>query len=401
MALKLLINSLFRGGAEKQFAALSALLPADAVILLENEIRQRTDPATLRTLSSHTSGTPSALKTAAIPLYARRLSALTGPSDTVLSFMERANIVNVIAARSSGHRAVICERTRPSGEFSGLRGALMRPLIKRYYPRAALVVANSEGVSKDLTDNFSVPAEKIRVVHNGYDTAGIAALAGAPLDAAWSEVYKRPVLVTSGRLTAAKGQWHLLRIFKSVKTASPDAALVLVGDGELKDQLTELAAGLGLKAFTGADAPPPDADVYFTGFRENPFPFLAKARLFVFTSLWEGFPNSLVEAMACGVPVMAADCSSGPREIISPDTPFTRSAARPENAPYGMLMPVLSGARRGSSPLEPAEEAWAAALIGLMNDKTALQCYAGAGAARAADFGLAKAVAGWESILTQ
>jgi hypothetical protein len=204
MALKLLINSLFRGGAEKQFAALAGLLPAETVFLLENEIAQPAVRASIKPLSSHTSATSSALKTLSIPLYAGRLAALAGPGDTVLSFMERANIVNVVAAATSGHRAVICERTSPSGEFRGLRGALMRPLIRRYYPGSALVIANSQGVKNDLAANFGVTAEKLRVIYNGYDIAAIAELAKAPLEPVWAKVLKRPALVTSGRLTEAK-----------------------------------------------------------------------------------------------------------------------------------------------------------------------------------------------------
>ena len=227
MGLKLLINSLFRGGAEKQFAALAGLLPHDALILLENEIALPADASRLRTLSSHTHATSPVLKTASIRLYARRLAALAGPGDTVLSFMERANIVNVLAAGRSGHRAVICERTSPSREFSGLRGALMRPLIRRHYPKAALVVANSAGVKKDLSENFGVPPEKIRVIHNGCDIPGIAALAAAPLPSGWPPVFERPVVASGGRLTAAKGHWHLLRIFKELKKKVPGAALVV------------------------------------------------------------------------------------------------------------------------------------------------------------------------------
>lgn len=401
MALKLLINSLFRGGAEKQFAALSALLPHDSLLLLEKETAQA--PAALRPcfLSSHGASTPSALKTAYLPVYARRLAALAGRGDTVLSFMERANLVNILAARRSGHRAVICERTRPSGEFSGLRGALMTPLIKKLYPEASLIVANSQGVKKDLAVNFAVPAEKIKVIHNGYDTAGISAQAAERLDSSYEEVFKRPVVITSGRLTAAKGQWHLLRLFKKVKAARKDAALALMGEGELKDYLANLSLELGLKTFPGRGAPPPDCDVYFTGFQENPYSFLARARLFALTSLWEGFPNALVEAMASGVPALASDCDSGPREILSPGTPFHFRTLKAEPAPYGLLLPVFSGLRRSAStPLEPAEEIWAETIAGMLEDNHALDKYSRAGVRRSEDFELSRTAHLWREILS-
>ena len=400
MGLKLLINSLFRGGAEKQFAALAPLLPHDAMILLENEIQQPADASRLTVLSGHTSATSPLVKTASIPLYARRLAAAVRPGDTVLSFMERANIVNVLAAARTGHRAVICERTRPSGEFRGLRGALMRPLIRRYYPAAALIVANSAGVKKDLADNFAVPPEKILVIPNGCDAPGIAALAAAPLPAGWAPVFERPVLAAGGRLTSAKGHWHLLRIFKELKKTYPAAALVLVGDGELQRYLLKLSAGLGLKTFSGPGVPPPDADVYFAGFRENPHLFISKARLFAFTSLWEGFPNSLLEAMACGTPVASADCSSGPREILSPATAFTDRTLVPDHAPYGLLMPVLSGARLpAGTPLEAGELAWAEKISEMLAAPAALRSYASAGLRRAADFDLPKTAALWLKLL--
>lgn len=399
MGVKLLINSLFRGGAEKQLAALGALLPHDGLLLLENEVSVR-PPSAPVFLSSHDSRTPSALKTAAIPLYAARLAAQTGPGDIVVSFMERANLVNVLAARRSGHRAVLCERTRPSGEFSGLRGALMRPLIRLAYPRADAVVANSLGVEADLEKNFGVPAGKVVVIRNGCDTAGVAALAGAPLGAAWEKVYSRPVICTSGRLTEAKGQWHLLRIFRELRAAAPGAALVIAGEGPLLPYLSSLAAGLGLRAWAGPGEPPPDADVYFAGFLENPFPFIARARLFAFTSVWEGFPNSLVEAMACGAPVVSADCDSGPREILAPDTPFDRRATAPEDAPFGVLMPPLPAEKPAAAePALPREAAWAARLGTLLADRQLAEKYSRASLSRAADFEISGVLLRWKELL--
>lgn len=399
MALKLLINSLFRGGAEKQFSSLAALLPHDALLLLEDEVSLPV-PGRPVFLSEHKASTSPLVKTASIPLYARRLADFAGPGDTVLSFMERANLVNVLAAARSGHRAVICERTSPSGEFSGLRGALMRPLIRRFYPRAALVVANSEGVRRDLQDNFGVPAAKLRVVPNGCDTAALVRQAGAPLPPGWAPVFERPLIVTGGRLTAAKGHWHLLRAFAALKKNLPGAALLFLGEGELEPYLLDLARGLGLSAFSGAGAPPPDADVYFAGYRPNPYLFIARARLFAFTSLWEGFPNALLEAMACGAPVLSADCASGPREILAPGSAAGEPAQAPEHAEFGVLMPRLSGRRLAASVLpEPAELAWAAKLEELLRAPAALKVYAAAGKRRAADFELSKTAALWTALL--
>ena len=401
MAVKLLINSLFRGGAEKQFAALSALLPHDGLLLLEREVALRVAETPVF-LSGHAAATPSVLKTAAIPLYARRLAAHAGPGDTVLSFMERANLVNVLAAARSGHRAVICERTRPSGEFSGLRGALMRPLIRRLYPRAAAVAANSLGVKADLERNFGVAPERISVIYNGCDTAAIAAGAREPLGPAWEAVYARPVVCTAGRLTAAKGHWHLLRAFRELRALLPGAALVLAGEGELKGYLQGLAAGLGLKVWGPGSEPPPDADVYFAGYRENPYPFIARARLFAFTSVWEGFPNSLVEALACGTPAVSADCDSGPREILAPGTPFDRRAETPQRVEAGVLMPPLSPRRPpAAEPASPGEKAWAAEMAALAGDAGRSARCRDAALLRAGDFSIEKAVSGWKGLLAR
>jgi glycosyltransferase involved in cell wall biosynthesis len=400
MALKLLINSLFNGGAEKQFAALSALLPHEGLFLLENDTSQAPEGSKPILLSTHSRSTSSVFKTAYMPFYAGKLAARTGPGDTVLSFMERANIVNVMAAKKSGHRAVICERTRPSGEFSGLRGLLMRPLIRRFYPLADVVTVNSLGVKQDLADVFSVPAEKIKVIPNGYDIKWIAEQAAQPLDAPYEPIFERPVVITSGRLTAAKGQWHLLRFFREVKVRRPDAALVLLGEGELGTYLVNLSRELGLKTFAGTGAPPPDADVYFTGFRKNPYRFLSKARVFVLTSLWEGFPNALVDAMAAGVPALSADCAAGPREILSPETPFHFRALKAEPAQYGMLLPVFSGLRRlPATPPEPAEEVWAEAVSKILGDTDALGKYALAGRRGAENFDISRTVGLWREVL--
>ena len=136
MGLKILVNSLFGGGAELQAALLARTLRPDAFLVLDGAA----DPVA-ESLTRRGAFLPGALKNLLLPHYAARLAARAGPGDTVLSFMQRANFVNVLAARRSGHRAVICEVTQPSREYTGLRGALIKPLIRRLYPEAALTLS--------------------------------------------------------------------------------------------------------------------------------------------------------------------------------------------------------------------------------------------------------------------
>ncbi|OGS08827.1 MAG: hypothetical protein A2270_11500 [Elusimicrobia bacterium RIFOXYA12_FULL_51_18] len=402
MALKLLINSLFKGGAEKQAAALSRRLTHDAFILLEREINFNPKSPRIEFLSDHTARTSAVLKTLSIPVYAKRLAGLTAKNDVVLSFMERANLVNILAASGTGRRAVISERICPSLEFSGLRGLLMKPLIKRLYPLADLVIANSKGVKKDLEINFGLRPEKVKVIYNGCETQSITKLAAEPLDYAWAEVFKNPVLITSGRLAAAKGHRHLLRIFSLVKKNRPGLKLVILGEGGLKTDLLKLAEDLTLNIFDAEKHPLPTGqrDVYFPGFVTNPYKFIARAAIFIFPSLWEGLPNALIETLACGTPVISADCPGGPREILAPDTAFDSGTTTPEYAPYGLLMPLLSGLKNpASAPPEAMEEIWAAAISTMLENPATLEKYAGTGLKRAEDFELSKTAGLWRELL--
>ncbi|MDT8287799.1 MAG: glycosyltransferase, partial [Elusimicrobiales bacterium] len=345
MALYIMVNSLASGGAERQALQLATLLPNDGLLLLED--RRDLDPGVASVTALTPAGaplrmvSPSIAKTLALKSYARLLAARLGPEDTVVSFMERSNFVNILAARSAGHRAVVCERTTPSGEFSGLRGMLMRPLIRRLYPEAPLVIANSEGAAADLTANFGVAADKLKVVHNGVDTAAARFRSAEPLDDGLKDFFSRPVIAACGRLTPAKAYDGLLRAFALLKDRRPDAALFIAGDGELRTELFRLCASLGLSAAWRDPRRSAGADVFFAGETENPHKYAANAALFTLSSRWEGFPNSLLEALAVGAPCAAADCASGPREIMAPGS--SPSGSWPEKGPYGILLPVLDG----------------------------------------------------------
>jgi glycosyltransferase involved in cell wall biosynthesis len=333
-----LINSLAGGGAEKVAIRLSEHLPASAFILLECDVKYKTDKP-IFFLSNHSTKTSPIIKTLSIPIYAYKLSKFLEKTSLVVSFLERANFVNIISKLFKKHRAIISVRMDQQTGHVGLR-KLNKLLVRLLYPKADLIIAVSHGVKESLI-NLGIEEEKIKVIYNPYPIDEIRELVKEPLGS-YEEIFKHPVLITAGRLTKQKGQWYLLRVFKALKEKHKDLKLVILGEGELKDYLVKLSEELGLKTYVwDRDALSESFDVYFLGFQKNPFKFIARSKLFVFPSLWEGFPNALVEAMACGVCVVSSDCRSGPREILAPNTDFNHQTQKPEFAEYGVLMPVF------------------------------------------------------------
>src|SRR5205814_5116535 len=156
----------------------------------------------------------------------------------------------------------------------------------------------------DLIASFGIRSERVRVVHNPVDLPAIAAAAAEPLDPEHAAVWVHPVIVAAGRLAEAKNYPLLIDALAIVRQRVP-ACLFILGHGEQEGMLRDVVAQRGL---SGA--------VYFCGFQSNPWKYLARADVFALTSRYEGFGNVLVEAMACGVPVVATS-SPGTREIVS------------------------------------------------------------------------------------
>lgn len=265
--------------------------------------------------------------------------------DVAISFLEASNIVNALSRRKE--KVIVSVRAHLSKEFADdKRLQVFKTLIRVLYNRVYKVVSPSEGIKEDLTVNFSVRPDKILVIYNFINKPEITSQASEPFtDAIEHVAFKQsPVLVNVGRLTNPKGQWFLPPILKKVKEKLPGAKLVILGDGLLKPQILQAAQESGLSLFdgTGKTGTIQDThDIYLLGFKNNPFPYLRKSGIFVFTSIYEGFPNVLLEAMTCGLPVISSDCLAGPREILAPGTNAKKIEA-PEWAEYGVLIPVMN-----------------------------------------------------------
>lgn len=392
-----LINSLAGGGAEKVAMRLSEHLPMSAFILLERDVKYKTDKP-IFFLSNHSTKTSPIIKTLSIPIYAYKLSKFLEKNSPVVSFLERANFVNIISKLFKKHRAIISVRMDQQTGHIGLR-KLNKLLVRLLYPKADLIIAVSHGVKQSLI-NLGIEEEKIKVIYNPYPIDEIRELAKEPLGS-YEEIFKHPILITAGRLTKQKGQWYLLRVFKALKEKHKDLKLVILGEGELKDYLVGLSEELGLKTYVwDRDALSESFDVYFLGFQKNPFKFIARSKLFVFSSLWEGFPNALVEAMACGVPVVSSDCRSGPREILATDTDFNYQTQKPEFAEYGVLMPVFEVKYKSAEePLGEKETMWVETIYKLLEDESLRKNYSENAKQRAEDFSIEKILIEWRNII--
>ena len=240
--------------------------------------------------------------------------------DVLVTERVRVNVaglraVNLARARTKVFAGV---HTTMSEELERLRPEKKRShsaAMRRYYPRNDGLIAVSRGVARDLLETLRIPAEKIHVVRNPVVTPDLVRMADAPVDHPWLSGDGPPVILGAGRLEPQKDFPTLIRAFALLRRERP-SRLVILGKGGQRGQLHSLAEELGVAG-----------EVSFPGFVDNPYAYMARSRLFVLSSAWEGFGNVLVEALAVGVPVVATDCPSGPREIL-------------QDGRYGALVPV-------------------------------------------------------------
>ena len=167
-----------------------------------------------------------------------------------------------------------------------------------------MVACVSQGMADDLQALTRLPPGKIRTLYNPVVDPGLPGRADAALDHPWFAPGEPPVLLGIGRLHPQKDFATLLRAFAQVRAVRA-ARLLILGEGEEREALEALVAELGVAA-----------DVALPGFAANPYAYLSRAGAFVLSSRWEGLPTVVIEALACGAPVVSTDCPSGPDEIL-------------------------------------------------------------------------------------
>lgn len=239
--------------------------------------------------------------------------------DVLLTTREDAVIWAIIAKILSRTdvRLVLREANTLSVNCANLKlfGSFLYFASKLLYRYADVIVGVSQGVADDLKKHINVDGGKIVKINNPINVADIVAKSGEAVDLPWFQSGETPVVIGVGRLTKQKDFATLIRAFAIVRRKRA-AKLLILGEGEERQNLQQLVTDLNL-----------GDDVSLYGFVNNPFRYLAKAAVFTLSSRWEGFPNVLLQAMACGTPVVATDCPSGAAEIL-------------EDGKYGILVPM-------------------------------------------------------------
>ncbi len=235
----------------------------------------------------------------------------------------------------------------------------LKALFSFFCKRSDALIVPSSGTKEDCVKNFGAKGERVSVINNSIDAGLISEKCKEGIDIEFpADTF---VVSTAGRLSMEKNMPLLLKAFAKLREKE-NAKLLIIGDGPEKANLEAVASELGIRE-----------DIIFTGFQENPYKYIKRSDVFVHTCLVEGFGNMIVEAMACGVPVIATDCPYGPREII-------------QNGENGILAPMDD------------TEALVEAIRSVLYDEGLRQRLSGKGYQRSLDFSIGRMVRAYEDV---
>ena len=252
--------------------------------------------------------------------------------DCVISFMDSPNFVNLFAKTVNCKRIISIRNYSFVENKTSLLGRVVNYAMKYLYREADGVISVSRAIEEDFLYYYGIPKSKLQTIYNPYNFKEIMAGKTEALSLPEQRYYEGTfVYINVSRIMYQKGIWHLIKAFSIVKKKVPKAKLVLVGEDLSCGRLTKLIRDLEL-----------EKEILLTGRVSNPYKYMGNSMVYVLTSLFEGFPNSLVEAMACGCAVIAPDCKTGPREILYKEPDLREKCGEITVADYGILIPAFN-----------------------------------------------------------
>lgn len=300
------IPSMVGGGAERVVVnllkgMLSKDVSLDLVLVSATGAYMNQIPPQVRLVNLNTQR----VITAIVPL----ISYLRENKPSVLiSHLCHANVIAALAkelAFTDTQLILVEHDTLSVSESEVFRARFVPPLMKLLYPHADKIIGVSEAVSRDLETQLGLKNGKVKTIYNPVVNSELIHQAKADLNHPWLQPNSPPVFLAVGRLTIKKDFSTLIKAFANLRE-KVTSRLIILGEGELRPELEAIINNLGIAN-----------DVSMPGFVENPYAFMSRASAFILSSLWEGLPTVLIEAMACGCPVISTDCPSGPREILA------------------------------------------------------------------------------------
>jgi glycosyltransferase involved in cell wall biosynthesis len=356
----LVMADFWGGGAERMMVRLAqALLEAGrdvelVVCVARGEFTEQAHAAGIPIVELGRPGVAAALP--ALVGYLRRRRP-----RTVLVTLHHVSVMVALAWRLAGvpARLVVRQANNPASyPAAGLKDRLAIEALRWILPMADGVMVGSQGLARDLAAWARVDRVRVHVVANPIVDRSLVTLSEEPVDHPFFFAPGAPIVLTAGRLIAPKDFMTLLEAMEIVLRERP-MRLVILGEGRDRPALERFVQDHGLQEA-----------VSMPGFVQNPFAYMRRADVFVLSSASEGLPGVLVQAMACGCPVVSTDCPSGPREVL-------------DDGRFGRLVPVGDAA------------AMADAIISTLDAPVASDRLR----ARAAEYSVDRAVAATEAVL--
>ena len=309
--LSILINSLDGGGAERVVSLLINTLQKKyeiVLVLMNNSILYEV-PKGVKIFFIDKGGDKEKylIKFLKLPILAYRYSKLCKDLliDFSVSFTYRPNFINVIAKLfRSKSKCIVSERSIPSLTYEGhnISSILARHIVSYFYSRADLILPNSKDASTDLIKNFKINPKKVRVIQNPIDINKVISM--GKRDVEFSYFDKKFTFISVSRLEENKNHEITIRAF--TKLDDNNSQLLIIGKGPLEKSLNSLIKGLGM-----------ENRIHIIGFTKNPFKYMTKSDCLILSSKREGFPNVLLEALACGLFLVSSNSKGGANEIIN------------------------------------------------------------------------------------
>lgn len=324
----MVIPHLTDGGAEKVLSELSFSLSENfnIYILLYHDRITYPFYGEKIIMENHIRITSSLFGTIRKALFLRRIKKDYN-IDFCISFLVDPNLINVLSRKNE--KVILTLHTNLT-EYYKRKNWIDRLKnkihISLFYNLSDNIVSVSNGVQSDLINNFWIKKSITKFIYNSFDINRILNKSCAVLSNDHIMIFSKPVIINIGRLSYSKGQWNLLRVFKEIKKHK-DVNLVILGNGKYYGMYSKFIKDNKL-----------EDSIYLLGHIENPYSYLKNSKVLISSSKFEGLSNVIIESLIIGTPVIATDCKSGPREIITCEVKEDK-IQKAEKYPNGILLP--------------------------------------------------------------